>query len=229
MLAIVIAIAATACRVGGEAAEPVSASASSSPASPAALPAPLRPALVSVPATSGPSISPLRPLPVSSAAATVPGGPVPLYLEGVTTVPPGSAFEVVVRARLPEARLLLLDLQQASVPASGTTEIADESRFTVIPTAPLRAGASYELRLEGLASRALVDADGRAYAPASFRLRADGDPPPPAAKRKPAKRRKGSGSPRPEEPVPAARGDGPVRDAPAVGGLDADGPSRDSR
>ncbi len=131
-------------------------------------------------------------MPIVSAEAVVAGAGVPLGREAVTAVDPTSTFRVEVEAHLEDARLLLLDDQDAMVPVEGTTEVAATSRFTLAPSDPLRPGSSYTLRLEGGTRREAHDGAGRAYLPAGLRLRTTGDRPPPAvAKRsKRGKRRR---------------------------------------
>jgi hypothetical protein len=109
------------------------------------------------------------PLPIRVAEARTPGGSVALSPAGTTEVPGGSAFEVSVGARVDEARLQLLDARDAAVPASGTTVIDAETRFTLAPDEPLRPG-EYVLRLEGLRSAPPRTADGTAFAPAAWRV-----------------------------------------------------------
>ena len=116
-------------------------------------------------------------LPLAGALASRPGGTTPLGPDGVADVDPSATFEVRVGARVPAARMLLLDAQDAIVASSSSTEIGPESVFRLSPAEPLRSGSSYVLRLEGLHSRAVLDADGHSYGPLSLRLRVTGDPP----------------------------------------------------
>ena len=125
---------------------------------------------------------------VSAQAAWSPDGGAPLLPDAVNGVDPAATFDVRVRVRLPAARLVLLDAQDAIVASSGTTEVGPETVFRIVPADALRPGSTYLLRLEGLSARALVDTDGRSYEPLSFRLRAAGDPPP-ATRRKSSRRR----------------------------------------
>jgi hypothetical protein len=117
-----------------------------------------------------------RAIPLASAQALLHEVTTPLVLDQVTLVDPGSTFRVEAQVRI-DARLLLLDEQDAMVPVQGTTELATVTRFTLAPSEPLRPGSSYTLRLEGATSRETHDADGRAYLPAVLRLRTTGERP----------------------------------------------------
>jgi hypothetical protein len=129
-------------------------------------------------------------LPLVLAEATLGGGGAPLAREGLTLVEPGSSFHVEVQARLADARLVLLDAQDAMVPVKGELEIGPVSRFRLSPAEPLRPGGTYTLRLEGIAGREVHDALGRAYQPLSLQFRSAGErpTPPPGKKRKRGKR-----------------------------------------
>jgi hypothetical protein len=104
-------------------------------------------------------------------------------------VEPSARFRVEVATRLAEARLSLLDAQDAMVAADGTVEAAATTRFTLAPAAPLRPGSSYTLRLDGSEERLLRAEDGRTFGPVSLALRASGEPPPPPRKAKRRPRR----------------------------------------
>jgi hypothetical protein len=126
-------------------------------------------------------------LPLLSAEAVLPDGSVtPLVHDGVTTVAPSARFRVEVLARLADARLSLLDAQDAMVAGDDTVEATATTRFTLAPTAPLRPGSSYTLRLEGAEGRLLRAEDGGAYEPVSLAMRTPG-----AAPARKAKRRRG--------------------------------------
>ncbi len=129
------------------------------------------------------------PLPIASAQALRGDVASPLARDDVTLVDPGSSFRVEVQARIDDARLVLLDEQDAMVPVQGTAEVAPTTRFTLAPSEPLRPGSSYTLRLEGAARREAHDADGRAYLPAALRLRTTGERPPPAKRSKRGRKR----------------------------------------
>ena len=123
-------------------------------------------------------------LPLLSAEAVLPDGSAqPLARDGVTTVEPSARFRVEVSARLAEARLSLLDAQDAMAAADGTVEAAATTRFTLTPAAPLRPGASYTLRLDGAEERLVRAEDGRSFEPVSLAVRASGDAPPRKVKR----------------------------------------------
>jgi hypothetical protein len=108
-------------------------------------------------------------------------------------VEPSATFQVRVRARTEEARLVLADAQGAMVPSSGSTEVALDTEFQLAPTEPLRPGSSYVLRLEGLAGRIVRDVNGRGYEPVTFRVLVTGRQDPVPARRKAARHRRGSG------------------------------------
>jgi hypothetical protein len=109
---------------------------------------------------------------------------VTLSPEAEVAIDPRATFEVVVAARLVDARLVLFDAQDALVPSDGSTELASHTRFTLSPAQPLRPGAAYRLRLEGLARREVRDSRGGLHEAVDLRFRTTGTPPP--AQRKPA-------------------------------------------
>ncbi len=157
----------------------------SSPASPTASSPPSPP-------TSSPTSSPVIPvIPViHEAVALEPAGPAKLSLAQETVVDPAATFRVEVAHALADARLVLLDGAQAILAARGTREVgATGTVFTLAPGAPLVPASRYALRLEGLASREMHDAAGRAYAPVSAPILAAGSPPPPEPKQKPKPKR----------------------------------------
>lgn len=121
------------------------------------------------------------PLPVQFAVSRAAEEIVPLAHGEMATVGPAASFEVRVGASLPGARLILLDAQDALVAGSGEAEIGRESRYTFVPAEPLRLGASYRLRLEGLESRNLPAADGTTYLSAEFPVQVAGSRPGTAA------------------------------------------------
>ncbi|HZY04440.1 MAG TPA: hypothetical protein VFF02_13165 [Anaeromyxobacteraceae bacterium] len=128
-------------------------------------------------------------LPLLSAEAVLrDGSAVPLSRDAVTAVDPSARFRVEVGARLSDARLSLLDGQDAMVPSDGTTEATATTRFTLAPSAPLRPGSSYTLRLEGAEGRLLAGQGGGTWEPVSLALRTTGAAPAPQRK---AKRRRG--------------------------------------
>lgn len=156
------------------------------PGSSAAAAAPGQPGAAPVPVPGNTSAgSP----PLTAAEASAAGVTIPLARDGgLTLVDPGSGFRVEVAARLADARLILLDSQESLVPASGTTEVGSSTRFTLVPSAALRPGASYTLRLDGVAGREFHDDSGRGYRPLSLPLRATGQPPAPSRTKKRGKR-----------------------------------------
>ena len=123
--------------------------------------------------------APLPALPVVWAEARSSDGANPLPVEGITAVSRDSTFEVAVGVRAPEARLQLLDARDAVVPSSGSTLVADETRFRLAPDEPLRPGAEYSLRLEGLRASGVASSDGRTFQPLALRVRVAGAAPPP--------------------------------------------------
>jgi hypothetical protein len=141
-----------------------------------ALPAPLPPP---------PSASAI----LRSAAALEPSQRVPLAPGAEVVVDPSSTFEVELSARVPDARLALADARDDLVPASGTRELAQGTRLTLAPAAPLVPGSRYALRVDGAAARDLHDEAGRAFAPLSLPILVAGTPPPPEPP-KPARQRK---------------------------------------
>lgn len=141
----------------------------------------------------GPGAAPAAPaspaaLPVTAAVAVSAGQEQPLAREGRTVVVPAAEFRVEVAVHLTDARLLLLDAQDAMVASSGTSEVgAGATRLRLTPDEPLRPGSDYALRVDGAAKREVHDAAGRAYAPLHLELRAAGEKPaaPPRQKRRP--------------------------------------------
>ncbi|HYQ80396.1 MAG TPA: hypothetical protein VEP68_02785 [Anaeromyxobacteraceae bacterium] len=151
------------------------------------------------PAPSGPQAAasggePARPatpavLPLLSAEAVLPdGSALPLSRDAVTAVDPSARFRLEVGARLTEARLSLLDAQEAMVAADGAVEAAATTRFTLTPAAPLRPGSSYTLRLEGAEGRLLSAEGGGTWEPLSLALRTSGALPAPQRKGKRGRR-----------------------------------------
>lgn len=133
--------------------------------------------------------APPPPAPVRSALAREPAGATALAATGENVVDPAATFEVELDARLPDARLVLVDAADAHVPAKDVRELGATTRLTLSPEKPLVPASRYVLRVDGAARRELHDADGRAHAPVAFALLVAGDPPPPEPK-KPARRRR---------------------------------------
>jgi hypothetical protein len=121
-----------------------------------------------------------RALPVSLASALGSTGEVALVPQVPSVIDPAAAFRVEIGARLDDARLVLLDEQEALVPTQGTVELGAVTRFTLKPDQPLRPGSSYTLRLDGAAIREIHGENGP-YAPVSFQLKTTGERPPPAS------------------------------------------------
>jgi hypothetical protein len=140
------------------------------------------------PAPESAPVGPASILPLVRLAAVVESaGPASLAGDGEAVVDPGASFEIELGAAVPEVRLVLLDAHDAHVAAQSVRELGETTRLTLMPAAPLAPGARYVLRLEGLSTRDVRDADDRAYAPHSFALLVAGTPPPPEPK-KPARR-----------------------------------------
>ncbi|MBI5066608.1 MAG: hypothetical protein HZB56_00090 [Deltaproteobacteria bacterium] len=139
----------------------------------------------------------VSPVPLVAAQAAVPGTtgePDRLLRDGEAVVSAAARFAVEAGVPLADARLVLYDGQEALVEAEGAAEIGSaSSRFTLAPTAALRPGSRYVLRLEGSQGRDVHDLSGRAFRPLSFPLRVAGEPsreePPRRAKGKKGKRR----------------------------------------
>ena len=165
------AAASAAAALGAPVASPSTPPASSPNAEPTGRPA--APPLAA-PAPSGGPNAPLPALPVVWAEARASDGASALQVEGVTAVARDSTFEVAVGVRAPEARLQLLDSRDAVVPSSGSTLVADETRFRLAPAEPLRPGAEYSLRLEGLRASGVASSDGRTFQPLALRVRVAG-------------------------------------------------------
>ena len=146
---------------------------------------PAAPPPLAAPAPPGGPTAPLPALPVVWAEARASDGASALQVEGVTAVARDSTFEVAVGVRAPEARLQLLDSRDAVVPSSGSTLVADETRFRLAPDEPLRPGAEYSLRLEGLRASGVASSDGRTFQPLALRVRVAGAAAPPPRRRGP--------------------------------------------
>jgi hypothetical protein len=131
------------------------------------------------------------PVPLAAAEAAVPGGtgePERLLRDGEAVVQAAARFAVEAGVPLADARLVLYDGQEALVEAEGAAVIGSaSSRFTLVPSAPLRPGSRYVLRLEGSQGREVHDLSGRAFRPLSFPLRVAGEPP----REEPPRRSKG--------------------------------------
>ncbi|WP_041453431.1 Ig-like domain-containing protein [Anaeromyxobacter dehalogenans] len=183
---------------GGSPAEPA-------PAAPAAPPAAAPAASPAAPGAAAPAPAE-APSPAQPAAAPGPAGaftvlrdPValepggatlPLALEAETVVDPGAHFRLDLTVASADARLVLLDPNDAAVAAAGTHDVGATTRLTLSPSEPLRPGSRYTLRLDGATTREFHDAAGKAYAPAGLTVLIAGTPPPPEPKPQPAKRKR---------------------------------------
>jgi hypothetical protein len=121
-----------------------------------------------------------RVLPVSLASALGATGEVALVPQVPSVIDPAAAFRVEIGARLEDARLILLDEQEALVATQGSVELGPVTRFTLRPDQPLRPGTSYTLRVDGASIREIHGESGP-YAPVSFQLKTTGERPPPAS------------------------------------------------
>jgi hypothetical protein len=166
----------------GEPSKPPPATADAPPASaplPPTAPSPAAPAPVPTP-----TAAPLR----EAVALEPAGNAIPLGREPETVVDPAASFRVELAVSLADARLVLLDGQDAHVAASAAQEVGPTTRLTLAPAAPLTPGSRYTLRIEGASRREVHDAAGKAYAPLSVVVLAAGSPPPAEPKRKPARK-----------------------------------------
>lgn len=161
----------------------------------ASTPAPGVPAPAAAPGTPPPTAVKLaddpaapRPLPVFAVQAIEPSGPVALRPAEESLVDASAHFRVEVPLPLPDARVVLLDAGDALVPTSGVREVGDATAFELTPSAPLRPGSRYHLRIEGADGRTLRDRAGAHYAPVSVKLLVAGTPAPPEPAKKPAKK-----------------------------------------
>jgi hypothetical protein len=100
----------------------------------------------------------------------------PLLGEGPVVVDPGSRFRVVLRRRLPDARLVLLDAADAIVAAEGGRVLGEGTTLTLAPSRRLAAGGLYVLRVDGTATREVHDEKGNAFLPLSAPVTAAGAP-----------------------------------------------------
>jgi cytoskeletal protein RodZ len=123
--------------------------------------------------TSGPA----RPLEVGEAQALIPGAATPLAAADVTVVDPTASFRVVLKGRYPEARLSLLDGADALVPSAGAREAGPATTLSLQPSAPLRPGSRYRLRVDGANRREIPAEDGTLRQGVDWNLQAAGDPP----------------------------------------------------
>lgn len=155
-------------------------------AAPAEVPSPAQPA--AAPSDPGPAaaFTVLR-----DPVALEPGGAtLPLALQGETVVDPGAHFRLDLTVASADARLALLDANDAAVAAAGTHDVGATTRLTLSPSEPLRPGSRYTLRLDGASTREFHDAAGKAYAPAGLTVLVAGTPPPPEPKAQPKRKRR---------------------------------------
>jgi hypothetical protein len=103
----------------------------------------------------------------------------PLITDGPLVVDPAVRFRVVLRRRLPDARIVLVDGADALVPGDGQKELAEGTTLTLTPAARLEPGGLYVLRVDGAASRELHDESGNTFLPMSVSISAAGAPEPP--------------------------------------------------
>jgi hypothetical protein len=106
------------------------------------------------------------------------------------TVDPGATFRVLLKGTFREARLSLLDAADAMQPSAGAREAGPITTVTLQPTAPLKPGAGYRLRIDGATTRELKSTDGATRTPVEYSILAAGEPSPESrAKPKKAKKR----------------------------------------
>jgi hypothetical protein len=128
--------------------------------------------------------APQEPMPVLFAVARSGDTVTPLDAAGIQAPGPAPSFEVRAGAVLTAARLVLLDGQDQLVAGSGDAEFGTDSRFTFTPASPLRPGATYLLRLEGITGPAVSAPDGRTFLPAAFPVQVPGAPARPSGGRR---------------------------------------------
>jgi hypothetical protein len=130
-----------------------------------------------------PGPPPILRLPGTAAFAT--GGPTaaPLAAGTETPVDPRAGFRVELPVALADARLSLLD-GDAMVASTGAREVGQATVLTLVPAAPLAAGARLTLRVDGVATRELHAGDGRRFEPLEWPVSVAG-----AAASRPARRR----------------------------------------
>ena len=179
---------ALACRPSGPAGAPPAAPqavAGDALSAPATTASELGATALASPASAPPASTAAAPLPLRSATALGPAARVPLQPgTEAMVVDPASRFEIELGAALPDARLVLLDAQDAVVPSTGSREVGSATKLALAPTAPLTPAARYLLRVDGAATREVHDAQGRSYAPLVVPLLAAGTPPAPEQKAK---------------------------------------------
>ncbi len=105
-------------------------------------------------------------------------------------VEPGATFDIRVSAPLQDARLVLLDAQDAIVPSTGGADVDAGTRFHLAPSEPLRAAGRYLLRIEGLENRMVRSTAGQRFEPFALLLVVSGEPPPRAPPKKGATKRR---------------------------------------
>lgn len=154
---------------------------------PSTAPEPPAPRAAPAPPPAAPATTILK-----AAAAIEPAQRVPLAPGAEVVIDPRATFEVELAARLPDARLVLVDGRDDLVAATSERELSALTRLTLSPSAPLVPGSRYALRVDGAATRDVHDDAGHAYAPLTFPLLVAGTPPPPEQSRpaRPKKRRR---------------------------------------
>ena len=141
------------------------------------------------PAARLPAPAQASPVPLQEAVALVPGASTTLAAGTQTTVDPAATFRVVLQGTFPDARLSILDPGDAMLPAGGAREVGPTTTLTLQPSAPLRPGTAYRLRVDGATTREVKAKDGTPRTPVELPLLAAGDPPE-EPKRKPARKPK---------------------------------------
>jgi hypothetical protein len=128
-------------------------------------------------------------MPLAAAEARTGTASTPLAPGSSASVEPGSTFELRVAAPARDARLVLLDAQDALVASTVDAELGPEARFTLVPQEPLRPGSAYLLRLEGIGGRLVRSEDGRSFEPLVLSMQVLGTPPPRSPPKKAQKKR----------------------------------------
>jgi hypothetical protein len=125
---------------------------------------------------------PTLPAPFKAEAIEPGDARVPLTAESEAIVEPGATFRVLLPGRSEDARLSLLDSNDGLVPSTTTREVGEQTVLTLAPRQPLAPATRYLLRLDGVRSRDLHDAAGRAAGPVDLPLAVAGSTPEPARK-----------------------------------------------
>ena len=152
-----------------------------------------RPADVAPASPASPQGEPVRPDPptvvglLREAVALGPGDArTQLSKDAPSSVDRVSSFRVVLSRRSSDARLSLIDANDALVPSLVSRELTDTTTLTLKPADALSSRIGYVLRVDGASTAELHDEAGTGYAPLQLRVLADprGEPPEPLPKNK---------------------------------------------